>query len=585
MCSYKDIKVDLEKSNRDLSELTCRLEDLLKLKEEYTSKINTVEKDNECRLNDEVKFQKDKFIESVVAPYKAKINQCMDIKVRVNEKYHADMVKIESTDYYKMMDNLDLDKLQESYKEIQKGISECYGEELRAKLEKLTKIDNNNPEDIMDSLIIKSKIFNKKFSDKSLVDKLLYSLSSAPDDKNTMYIYCVICVMVFGVTIWLYPILIFIVAVSCIYNYKKADFFIKCSTVCADFKYQLDHIRRALDRRVENKKNFDKKKLLDNFNESNAKLSELITQLESERDIKIDEAMKSFKPDLDAVNRVNNDTIASTRDLLSTTNKDISEVSIQINTLRDKISDLKVSLQNSVDSLIDSYMPKELQNKVDLPEEILLDVRNNNPSFFPLIKGPVLFIYKDFDKLNEFINLLFYQVLLNTLPSNFKFTFIDLETLDMRMMKYCDNKDNPDLDPPVRIIDNAKDISSLIDNTNIEIKRRASLIGGYGTIDEYNKFMISQDCPTETYNLFIYKNPILTQLLTDSNIYLMRNGGLTGFYEYIFVNEKDLVGKEKSAALELLDEKYKLEVYYISDDVKKRSRMFVEDFINNNSKK
>ena len=74
MCSYKDIKVDLEKSNRDLSELTCRLEDLLKLKEEYTSKINTVEKDNECRLNDEVKFQKNKFIESVVAPYKAKIN-------------------------------------------------------------------------------------------------------------------------------------------------------------------------------------------------------------------------------------------------------------------------------------------------------------------------------------------------------------------------------------------------------------------------------------------------------------------------------------------------------------------------------
>lgn len=225
------------------------------------------------------------------------------------------------------------------------------------------------------------------------------------------------------------------------------------------------------------------------------------------------------------------------------------EVEMSLREYTEKYDALTRQIGDIHKNIIDSYLsPDTVGESYTLRDQILVDIDpKGKPVLQDLPHDSCLFLYDDLDEAINLMKLICFQLRNYTKPQNLAITMYDDTYLGREFLAFT-SKDFPNI---FNIIVNSNDMKTKIASlASVILERTTNIIREFSNIDEYNKFMLSQDSLTATYEIFILLNPD-TQILSNPEFcQLLVNGGALGLITYIFFDSRTFHdGGESSRSL------------------------------------
>lgn len=531
---------------------------------------------HKLKIEELIELQRSRHNEEIAKDFVDKIEECINAKSKLKLNYDKNLEKINKTDYAKKFSGeFSIENEENTCNEIKDSIKNFYGENFTESLKnsKLPKrkLDVNS---ITSNLHLKSKVMNKSRNLTEVVSKLSGGINYNQGDNVQLVIAGSLSTVVVIASFVAYPITLALIVGSMVYNSYKSKFFLDCNAVCDSFDKNIKGVKLNLDKKIKEQKEENVKNLNSSYNSKLEELSTFITQLENKRDLEVEKGKDRFTPDTNYLEESNREERVSIEERFQSNKANLGSSKKILMELVDKLNTLKDSLDETVNYLVTEYLPKELKPNQYLPNDFLIDLKGTEPDIFPLQKSSCLFVYEDSKQAYNFIKIMFYQILLRMDPTLFKFTIIDLVGVERDLSYYEDRDAKSSISPVLSTITNRKEIDPFLSACNEEIRRRVKLTRNNTDIEDYNKFMLEQDCPMETYNFIINKDPDLSKLLSDDNRSIINNGGKTGYFEYLFI-DIDSFNKSNSQILSpLLDSKIPINSFSVTTTVKRKAKMF-----------
>lgn len=572
---YEEIKSEIDKTANQIAELRKALESYECVESSIKDQLDGLTASHKSKVDEVIDLQRVEFNLGISSAYDKKIEECINAKSKLRDLRTKKLDKINSLDYTKKFSSeFNIKKEEKLCDDIKSSIDKFYGKDLAKELRRVKTVDCCiDVKDIVPSLRLHSSLLEKseKFTD--LAEKLSKGVEYKEGDKAQLVLVGAVSTTILVSSFVFYPATLALLVLAIGYNSYKSHFFLKCNSVCKAFDDNLKEVKGHLDSRVREEISKDVKSVNDEVNNKMSKFDSLISSLENERDLKLDEEKANFKYDVSEIESSNRDERLALEDRYSEVKKNVLQYQSTIKTSIDRLNELKDSLDQTMKTLVDVYMPKELSLNKFMPEDYLVDVKDNKPEILALQKKSCAFIYSELDKANQFVHLLFYQTLLRTDPSLYKFNVVDTTNVDTTLGFYED-KDKSVVEPVVRTVSKPKDITPFLEGCDEEIRSRLKLTRNFNSMDDYNKYMLSEDCPMETYNFLLIRDPDLVTLNSDLYKSIIVNGPKVGYYVYFFLKDSEFNNSNESTLGPLVNDDLPINFFQVSTSVSRRAQMF-----------
>lgn len=565
-------KTELDTSRNYVNKLRSTLESL-------NTSIESLKSNEEEELEKEKEKQHQKFCEDIRKPFLEKIKDLDAKKVKLRESRNSLLDKVNSETYRRKLEEsgVDIDKERENCKNIEEKLNDFYGDEFSQAIKDVLVLDNNSNKsvsEVMSNVKQLEPIFKNRFNISDLVDKLLEGLEEEnPDkelDKNKILLAGVGSLALIGVAIYASPIVLGLIIGNTAFCCVKSFIFSKYSS---DLKYLSDSAdrleemkKKAIDTKIKNKID----EIENKYNESMANIDNHLKKInvDMEEELKSNESNFVFNS-----SKIKEDYKLSINEKLSEIDrvkKELLETDNSISKLQKEVEELEKSLEDELNNLVYKFMPREVQNNILLPDNYLIDMKGQNPTFFEDKRKPTLFIYDSRENLYEFIKLFFLQTTLRVEDGLVKFQVYDCNYFGECLQQFV----NSEL---VRIFTSKNDMDMSLSANETEIKRRVILKAQYNDIYEYNEFMRSIDCPQETYYYNLVMDFESNLLDTPSMTSLLNLGSSCGYFPYFFISNK-IMSESDEKSIKLFIEKFDF-IYEITETVKKLSKLKLRKMI------
>lgn len=512
-----------------------------------------------------------KFQQEFAKPYQDGIHELESKKKLLISKREEILKTLNEDDYrkkYRSKENLEEEsKLCEDLKE---KTTSFYGKELQDSLQHLVDDRVDSKKDLKNIIPMLNSL-NTKSSDvslDSLIDQLFNSFEYKEGDSEKVFATVSISVIIFFLLIYFYPIVLITLATLACYNLAKSHFFIKCISYVKSFEIHNSEIKQEVSNYVKNKIAEDTEKVNNQFQASMGKIEKYILEVEQECDAELELCKDSFVFNSADVEKEFEDKKVSLQNMYDMVKQNLEEEKEKSSNSKKNISSLNEQLKDCLKNLYSEYYPNPPKMSSELNSDFLLDINEDEPTFFEYTKECSLFFYEDEEYLNSFLNIIFNQTVLRTSPSQVGFIYYDTKYLGDLFTPYQKM-------PCMNIYNTSNDIKDSIDACIEEVNFRREVMSPFGGIEGYNKYLVEQNCVPETEYFIFNCYPELQNLSSESYKQLILNGSKYGYRQLLFINSSELTSSNKKCFEDLLENVGK--IYCITENsVKKRSRVFYQ---------
>lgn len=569
--SYIDVKNEISRTQEDLIGAENSLRELRNSKIQIKSLISSLESSREEKLNSERASELEAFNAKLKEPFDASIRDLNSKKLSLKSQFDSKLSKIVEEVYRKRVeDSINVKDELARCEEIKSITSKFYGDEFTSVLRSV--IPTSQETSIfseLSKLRVKGDVMSKSPKISLAFDKAMETLEGEGSNEK---LTAVVCLAILATSVVFYPVLLVTLVTSLFYNVYKSKFFIECISSSKAIESDISTLKKSIEDKIQKDMKNDRETLTSKYNLNLNKCNSRITKLENDKLLTLDRESKNFHFSPSNIIESFELRREDTSKRLNESELSISTQEKIVNQLGSKLEELKIKLNESLLTLTEDYMPSTLKQALKLPDDYLIDIKNAKPILLGRPRGSSIFIYKSKEDLDNFIVLIFYQTILRTSLDMVKFTLIDLVNVG-RVLKEMSE------DECLQIVRDFDEVSRFIEATNEEMKLRLDSMGNYLTVDDYNSYLIENDCPPLNYNFIFNLNPDLGKILSADNKQLLLNGSVAGYFEFIFISDSELNSQNKSKLLEIFDSEFIESFYILSSKVDKRSRDFILDKI------
>lgn len=568
---YSEIKGEVSAELSKWTLITKNVVDLQSRVSFYENQLQNSNNSRDKKISEERDREFLKYQQTIAKPYQDGIHELENKKkLLVNKK--DEVLKTLNEDEYrkKYRDRENLEEEKELCKELKDKTSTFYGEELQNSLHHLVEDRVASKDDLKNIIPMLNTLSTKTsdFSLDSLIDQLFVSFDYKEGDNEKVFATVSVSVVVFALLIYLYPLVILALALVSCYNLVKSHFFIKCISYVKSFEIHSSEIRNEISNYVKNKIEEDTIKIDKQFKESMKKIEKCILEVEQECDVELEVSKDSFVFNSCNVEKEFEDKKANLEDLFDMAKQNLKEEVAKEETSKKAIATLNEKLKDCLKTLYSEYYPNPMTAGTKLNTDYLLDIVEDNPSFFEYTNECSLFFYDDEEHLNSFLNIIFNQTVLRTSPSQVGFIYYDPKYLGELFTPYQKM-------PCMSIFNNVSDVSDSVTACIEEVNFRREVMSPYGGIEAYNEYLVGQDCVPETEYFIFNCYPEVQNLSSENQKQLIVNGAKYGYRQLLFINNAELNSSNKKSFEDLLEIIGK--IYCITENaVKKRSRVFYQ---------
>lgn len=226
-----------------------------------------------------------------------------------------------------------------------------------------------------------------------------------------------------------------------------------------------------------------------------------------------------------------------------------------------RVKELQEKMGNLLNGLQDKFLFGVGKDTIFNPTFLFdVDTAIARPEYFTHPEAPILVLYDDLRDVNDFIRLLSVQLRAKLNPFNLNITVHDFHGIGNEFFCFTDDS-LPSSSRMYTIIHNSETERDWINTIVNELMRKQRAISrGFGSIKEYNRYMISIDSLTESYEFVFVLSPELSFFENQDVMRIVTNGASFGIFVHAFVSVDDLIESKQSAMtlLGLVDRAYML---------------------------
>lgn len=564
MLGIDETKQDYKQLRSEISGLKKRLNGLKSQERSLAEEYSNIENRYQTEIRDAKLKDKDKFNYSITKPYEEKLKECESKLDALKEKYNKDMDENDDShvdDFYTDEREI-LNEINSSTELLTEKINAILGPRFQAELNKQlsskeVELTNLDLDEVIDYFNHESEKIEKMFSDSKF--NILESASNifakfgdnfSFGNKNSVFIFIILNVVIAVIAYKIvFPIYVVLLTFFGVYNvircYRLYSAIISTKLV----KDNLERITNKLKEDAYNELAENRANIETQFNKDKISLEHKIESLHNEINKALVSAEKLYYFD-DTDLRESHDSLI--KDLNSKRSKIKSEIFRCEKMLQDKTSklqDLSGKMNELNSKIVSDYLnPEKVGDSYILEGNILFDIDDTGkPIIITIPQESCLFLYSSLEDVIDFIRLMCFQLRTQVIPQNLSFSLYDPIYLGKDFLLFTDS----DLSKIFSILTSKDEIKEKTNSLSEEIlKRTVNIKREFNTIDEYNKFMISQDSLTEPYDFFFLIDADFSTLNSVEFSQILINGGPLGLFTYVFVDiEKFCNGKENSRTL------------------------------------
>lgn len=183
--------------------------------------------------------------------------------------------------------------------------------------------------------------------------------------------------------------------------------------------------------------------------------------------------------------------------------------------------------------------PEKIGDSYEFDTKFIQNVNGDKIEYFDHPETSSMFLYDEFEHAVQFIRLIIFQLRIKLNPFAFTVDVYDPITIgrDLVNFKPENKKDSPSINALYRAITTESGFNEEVEKYKEELEKRTVIIlKEYGSIVEYNRFMLSIESLTESYRFIFMINPSVN-VLTNANFkQILAVGGSVGIFFHIFMD-------------------------------------------------
>lgn len=523
----------------------------------------------EKRLKIENSAQHEKYVDRVSAPYSEKVVELEEQLLSLKNEYQRELE--EYSDEH--LDDLYYDK-SEMLEEIQKvltsannRISSLMGKRFQVELDsQMDGFSYNLSEkelvevcEYFDSLSeyfdeVESK--GRKFE---ILIKFANQISNLQEvtgvigKQATLLIFGIACLAGYLYFKFIFPIYLILLVIMAVYNVHYNDKLYQISITRKAVQDNLEKIEKFYREQAEKELSDKRDQLTSNFERDESFLQNELKAAKDKLESMLLNAESSFIFDDSALKEEKENLLAMNAAKKSDLTRQKLETEQQLKRLLADFENAKKKLDEVSDKIVSNYLNYEkIGESFVLAPQFLLDVdaKSKKPKFFDFNYSSNLILHDSVGDAINFIQLLLVQLRARLNPSCYSVTIFDSLSLCKDFLAF--KGDDKIFGNKVVNLSNPTELSGSLDRMyQILINRNKVIKKEFPTIEQYNDFMISEDCPTESFYFVFLLDPD-PKFFSDLKFrQLLQNGGDLGIYFFVF-NSSEGFCKGKETSKEIL---------------------------------
>lgn len=544
----------IEKKNSLLNALSSRKADIDFSSREYSSienELNGLDDDLQKMLSKAESESLNNEIEKATADFYKELDELNGNKeiLLANKQKWLDAIQYEVY-ASKLKDNLSVDSCLNQYKEMYDALESKQG----ARLTKLlfSKIESDSfsvgslddIENLFDEISWKIEMLTKNIDILNKVEDYVFALSVDFNDPKQLLMTVAVAVVLIGLVLYSTPVMVILMAAFVCYKVWSCYFISNCIAMVNSIASNLESIKNSIEEGIKAKMEEDRTTIEVKFSAKLSTVESRIEEINLLKDRKVDEVKESFVYDptkLKESYRVKQsslkDKLANIKNQVENFKKDCVKIEQEIKNVDEQIIELSKNVFNN-------YYGLSKEKSVFFPNEILLDIVDNEPKIYKVPRNSSVIIFKDETEMFKFVELLSSLVYSNVKCSSFKIHYYDTKYMGNKSLKFI-GLDN------FNVMAEQKPFESLITELLSEMKKRVRMLMDKD-IDDYNKEVLKEGSVPLSYDL-VFDFSIENKNLTDYYKQLIVNSASTGIFIYKLITQNNIDFTGKGTFWEFLD--------------------------------
>ena len=544
----------VEKKNSLLNLLSSRKADIDFSNREYSNiehELNGLDNELKKMLAKAESESLNKDIEKSTAEFYKELEELNDNKetLLANKQKRLDSIQYEVY-ASKLKDNLSVDSCLDKCKEIYNMLETKQGERLNTLL--FSKIESsafsvgslNDIENLFADIDWKVGMLTKNLNLLSKLEDYVFSLSVDFNDPKQLLMTIVVAVCLIGLLLYSAPILVILMVAFVCYNVWSCYFICNCIAMVNSISSNLESIKSSIEEGINAKMEEDRTTIDVRFSAKLSAIESKIDEITLLKDRKVDEVKEGFVYDptkLKESYKVKQsslkDKLANIKNQVENFKKDCVKIEQEIKNVDEQIIELSKNVFNN-------YYGLSKEKSVFFPNEILLDIVDNEPKIYKVPRNSSVIIFKDETEMFKFVELFNSLLYSNVKCSSFKIHYYDMKYMGNKSLKFI-GLDN------FNVMAEQKPFEGLISELLSEMKKRVKILIDKD-IDDYNKEVLKEGSVPLSYDL-VFDFSIDNKNLTDHYKQLIVNSSSTGIFIYKLITQNNIDFTGKGSFWEFLD--------------------------------
>lgn len=565
--------MDYAKMKRDILKLRKSISSQRQHKIELENELKDIAKDRkQAEANYQIKLTKSKevakkrHVEKVMLPLQKKqdeINQKLAQLKKDEEKELSDITEEDLMQNCSSQQEI-ISEVKRTSDELKEAIQNIVGVRFYSELEKQLETptivtDVEQLASVVDYFNICEREIARisKHSGKitRIVDKIqavimqLNADSVSKDNTSVVVISILFIILTLLCFRFIFPIYVVMLSVAFVLNLKRH------STI-----FKVLNAQKIVKDNVENIEQMFKQQVLEKLKEQQEKVKQKYQNLYSQYNSELEDVESSLsRVSMNAMASFSFDASEEQKNFdLSMAQKSSREVEISAeirNTEKEiaracsELEEKEHLLKSEMGTIQSQYLSSDVGKSFELDPKYLQDIKDSKLDFFTHPLQSCLFLYDDFSDVVDFIRLICFQNRQKLNPFAYNTTIYDPTHIGKDFLRFKPANPNNEIfiDKLFQIITAESDFSDYIESSNSELNKRSQVIlQGYSSFSEYNKYMLSIDSLTETYE-FVFSLDTGKSLLNNPDLLqVLRVGGEVGLLFNLFEKKQTFIASGNS---------------------------------------
>lgn len=565
---YNSIKKEISSLNRAISsdrkrKMNCEkdLEALNKERDSTESRFRTdkLKKEQQAKI---------RYKEQQMLPYQQKRTEIENEITQLKKEYDETVAELTEQNLMESCSDKQsiLEEVREASDKLRNLIAGILGErfyrELESQMDSVTLIEDperlsdvieyfNSCERMIEKLSKNhgkvTGIVNKFQSIIAGIDVTKFTLDSVV---NYAIVALVLFVTILGFK-YVYPVYFMLLTVGMIYNLKRHYVINKITLVQKAVKDNVDSIEQMLRQEVLQELDARKQKCDEILRTELSRLNGDLENIENQISQVAKAADNSFLFNDAEVLKEHERILMAQDSKEAKINEEITKLENSIRNNLAALEEKKKLLNSELSRVQAEYLdPDKIGDSYEFNPKFIQNVNGDKIEYFEHPETSSLFLYDEFEDVMQFVKLIIFQLRTKLNPFAFTVDVFDPVTVgrDLINFKPENKKDSPAINALFRMITTDSAFRKEIEEYKSELEKRTiQILKEYGSIAEYNKFMLSIESLTESYRFVFLVEPDI-KLFDDANLrQILMVGGSVGIYFHIFVEAEKFYSMREQA--------------------------------------